>query len=187
MLSEKSGTLKLIATDYNAGEDAISLVPTNVTSAEGLESPALVSLLIPRDTNRTHLFLAVGAEREWTQVPSAAPYLFGGSYRFLLTSSALPPPGRMGMRLPFDTQTEFQPSAVQINRFSDPNGSIGLDTKIMAFLVRGNFPTLTREQALSIAQSLLQSEVKIEMVMAVRMRSVESLTIGSAYLQVWGD
>jgi hypothetical protein len=86
-----------------------------------------------------------------------------------------------------DSQVESQPSSVEIFRIRDPSNSFGLDEKIMAYLVKGNFPALTDEEALQTARSLLRSNIKIEMKMEVRLKSVSEFDVGNATLQVWGD
>jgi hypothetical protein len=187
MAGEKGGSLKLIASDFKSPESDILLVPTDVTAVSLLETPVLVSVLIPSDKQRTHLLMAAGATHAWTQIPSTSPYRMGGSFSFFLTSSALPPPGQMRFRVSLDSQSETQPSAVEISRLRDPTETFGLDEKLMTFLVKGNFPALTEEQALQHARSLLQSDIQIEMKMQVRIRSVEEFDVGNAFLQVWGD
>ena len=76
---------------------------------------------------------------------------------------------------------------MQISRQRDPFLNFVLDDKVTAFLVKGNFPTLTDEQALEIAHSLLQSEITIEMKLQVRVRSVQEFSVGAPSLHVWGD
>lgn len=183
---EKSGSLRLLATDFKIQE--LVFTPTSVTALETINTPVLATVLIPEDKHRTHLVIAAGAAHEWVQIPSTAPYRMTGAFSFFLTSTVLPSPGEMRFRLPLsDGQTDFQPSTVQIDRFRDPSQFFGLDDKTLAFLMKGNFPSLTEEQALMLTRQLMQSEIKIEMKMQVRMRSVEEFDVGNGTLQVWGD
>jgi hypothetical protein len=184
---QKSGPLKLIATDVVFPDEGFTLVPANPTVAETLETGNVVSVVIPEDKKRTHLFVAVSGAHSWHQIPSTAPYRLTGSYRISLTSSALPSPGQFSFGVGLAGQVESQPSAADITRFFDPASSFGLDEKALVPLLRFNFPTLTDGQLLDLARDLLRSEIKMEMKVRVRMRSVDDFTLSNAVLQVWGD
>lgn len=183
---EKSGSIRLITSDFQQHEIAIE--PTDVTVVSLHTTPVLASVSIPQDKHRTHLLISGGAGHEWAQIPSSAPYRMTGALQFFLTSPALPSPGQMRIGLLLaDNQIDGQPSTVDISRPRDPVQTFGLEEKVMAFLVKGNFPTLTDEQALQTARALLQSDVLIEMKLSVRLRSVEAFGVGNAFIQVWGD
>lgn len=185
MEGEKSGPIHLLAS--TSAQDEINLVPSNVNVVSALETPVLVSVDIPKDKHRTHLLLVIDVEHDWTQIPSAAPYRMLGSFSFFLTSTALPSPGRMRIRLPLDSQIDSQQSTVEIFRQRDPAQSLGFDEKTITFIVKGTFPALSDEQALETTRALLQSDLKIEMKLQVRLQSVSDFNVGGASMMVWGD
>ena len=186
--TDKGGSLRLIAKKYvSFAPDGVLLVPTNPLVSQQLETPALVSLTIPEDQKRTHFFISTGAYHIWDQFPSTAPYRFTGSLRYRLTSSALPAPGEMSFGIGLDGQFDLQPSALATGRFRDQSSSVGLDDELIAFLVKGNFPTLTDEQAVQTARAVIKSEIGWTMTVRVTVRSVTEFGILNAYLQVWGD
>jgi hypothetical protein len=186
--ASKGGPLGLIAKKFVSFDPILSLVPTNPLVAETLETAVMLSLSIPAAEKRTHFLLATGALTSWEQISSTAPYRLTGALRYRLTSSALPAPGEMGFGgVVFEGQIDAQPSAADISRIRDQTSSFGLDDEVLAFLVKGNFPTLTDEQALQTARALIKSEIGMTMTVRVRAHSVSEFTIGNAYLQVWGD
>ncbi|MCA1613726.1 MAG: hypothetical protein LC800_06165 [Acidobacteria bacterium] len=186
--ADKGGSLSLIAKKFvSFNPDGLSLVPTNPLVVETLETPVMLSLTIPEDKKRTLFFIATGALHSWQQVSSTAPYRMTGAMRYRLTSSALPAPGEIGFGVGLDGQIDAQPSAVNIFRQRDPTSSFGLDDEVLAWLVKGNFPALTEEQALQTARALIKSEIVMRMTVRVRVRSVSSFDISNAYLQVYGD
>jgi hypothetical protein len=186
--NDKGGSLGLVARKFVSFEPAgLVLAPTDPLVVETLETPALISLTIPENKNRTHFFIATGALHSWEQVSSTAPYRIIASLRFRLTSSALPAPGEMGFSIGLETRIDAQPSASDISRQRDHTSSFGLDDEVLTFLVKGNFPSLTDEQALQTAHSLIKSEIGLTMTVRVRLRSVSEFGIANAFLQVWSD
>ena len=184
----EGGKLRLVAKKFVTFEpDGLSLEPADPLVAETLETPVMLSLTIPGDNSRTHFLLSSGALHTWEQIPSTAPYRMTGALRYLLTSSALPAPGQMGFGVGLDSQSDGQPSAANTFRQRDQTSSFGLDDEVLTFLVKGNFPALTDEQALQTARALIKSEIAMTMTVRVRVRSVSSFNITNAYLQVWGD
>jgi hypothetical protein len=181
------GSIGLIAKKFVSFEPELSLVPTNALVVETLETPVLISLTIPENKKRSHFLIATGALHSWGQISSTAPYRMGGSLRYRLTSSALPAPGEMTFGIGLETQIDAQPSAADTIRQRDQTSSTGLDDEVLAFVVKGNFPALTDEQALQTARALIKSEIGLTMAVRVRVRSVSEFTIANAYLQVWGD
>ena len=186
---DKGGKFGLIAkkfVDYTPA--GISLVPANPLVAETLETPVLLSLTIPEDNKRTHFLIATGSTYSWEQISSTAPYRVGGSLRYRLISSALPTPGEMHFRIGLlEGQADTQPSAMGTSRFRDQTSSFGLDEEVLTFLVKGNFPSLTDEQALQTALALIKSEIGVSMTVQVRIRSVSEFDVAQSFLQVWGD
>lgn len=186
--SDTGGAIGLIAKRFVSFEpEGLSLVPSNTLVAETLETPVMLSLTIPADHKRTHFIIATGVLHSWDQISSTAAYQLTGAMRYRLTSSALPAPGEMGFGIGLDGQIDGQPSAANISRIRDQTSSVGLDEEVLAFLVKGNFPTLTEEQALQTARALIKSEIGATMTVRVRVRSVSEFGIANAFLQVWGD
>jgi hypothetical protein len=186
--ANKGGPLGIIAKKFVPFDPDLSLIPTNPLVAETLETPVMLSLTIPDDKKRTHFLLATGALHSWEQISSTAPYRLTGTLRYRLTSSALPTPGEMGFGIGLlEGQIDTQPSAVDTSRIRDQTASFGLDDEVLAFLVKGNFPTLTDEQALQTARALIKSEIGVTITVRVRVRSVSGFFITNAFLQVWGD
>ena len=184
----KGGPLGLAAQRFVSFDpDGLSLVPTNPLIAETLETPVMISLTIPEDKKRTYFLIATGALHGWEQISSTAPYRMTGSLRYRLVSSALPAPGEMGFGVGLDGQIDAQPSAADTARLRDLTSSFALDDEVLGFLVKGNFPALTDEQALQTARALIKSEIDVAMTVRVRVRSVSGFDITNAFLQVWSD
>lgn len=186
--SKKGGSLGLVAKGFVPFDPVLSLVPTDPVVAETLETAVLLSLSIPADHKRTHFLVGTGVLHSWEQISSSAPYRLTGTLRYRLTSAALPAPGEMGFGVGLlEGQIDTQPSAADIFRTRDQTSSFGLDDEVLAFLVKGSFPTLTAEQALQTARDLIKSEIGLTMTVRVRLRSVSEFAITNAFLQVWGD
>jgi hypothetical protein len=93
----------------------------------------------------------------------------------------------MSFSIGLEGQFDTQPSAMDTSRVRDQTSCVGLDDEIIAFLVKGQFPALTDEQALQTARALIKSEIAWTMTVRVSVRSVSEFGIENAYLQVWGD
>jgi hypothetical protein len=185
---KENGSLQLIANEFVSFEPSgLALIPADPLVAQTLETSVLLSLTIPEDKKRTYFFITTGALHSWDQITSTARYRLISALRYRLTSSALPPPGEMGFGVGIEGQIDGQPSATNTSRIRDHISSFGLDDKIMAFLVKGNFPSLTDEQSLQTARSLIASEISMSMRIRVGMRSVSEFGITNAFLQVLGD
>jgi hypothetical protein len=186
--ANEGGKLRLVAKKFVSFDPTgLSLVPADPLVAETLETPDMISLTIPEDKHRAHFLIFTGAAHSWEQILSTAPYRMTGTMRYRLTSSALPAPGVIGFGIGLDNQIDGQPSALNTFRQRDPTASFGLDDEALVWLLKGNFPSLTDEQALQTARALIKSEIVMTMTVRVRLRSVSSFDISNAYLQVWGD
>jgi hypothetical protein len=184
----KGGALSLIAKKFVSFEpDGLALVPTDPLVAETLETPVLISLTLPEDQKRTHFLISTGVLHSWDQISSTSPYRFTGTMRYRLTSAALPAPGEIDFGIGLEGQIDAQPSAVDTSRIRDHGFTFGLDDEVLAFLVKGHFPTMTDEQALQTARALITSEIGVTMRVRVRVRSVSGFGITNGFLQVWGD
>jgi hypothetical protein len=180
------GALSLVASEGAFLDTPLDLVPADITVAETLETPVAVTAQVPKDSNRTHLFMAVSGAHSWHQVPSSAPYRLTGSYRVYLSSSVLPPPGKFSFGLGLDAQIDDDVSTKGVTYFRDPAGALGLDPKILAPILSFNFG-LSQQDALQMARDLIRSDITITLTVRVRMRSVEVFSLENGFVQIWGD
>jgi hypothetical protein len=186
--SFKSGPIELIAKKFVSFDPAgLVLTPTNPLVSEALETSDLISLTIPEDKKRTHFFISTGVLHSWEQIASTANYRLTSTIRIRLTSSALPAPGEIDFGLGMEGQLDGQPSTANTARIRDHISSFGLDDEILVFLLKNDFPSLTDEQALQTARSLIASGLSITMKVRVGVRSVSEFVVTNAFLQVWGD
>jgi hypothetical protein len=180
------GPLRLVVSEGLFLDTPLDLVPADITVAETLETPVVVTALVPKDSNRTHLFMAVSGVHSWHQIPSSAPYRLTGTYRIYMSSSVLPPPGKFSFGLGLDGQVDEDVSTKGITYTRDPVGAFGLDPKILAPLLSFNF-SLSQQDALQMARELIRSDITITMTVRVRMRSVEVFSLENGSVNVWAD
>lgn len=175
--------MRFIASGWN--NEAVDLFPMDVEIDETMETPALVSLTIPRAPARRHLMLCSNSFHRWLQVPSGVPLKFRGSYRFDMFSDVLPSPGVVSVGLGIDGILEFEPSQVTVERRYDPAGCMTLDVDLLGALLESD--SLPLDEAKELARQLLASNMTIEMILVVKSQSVGFFTVFNALLSVYGD
>ncbi len=174
--------IRLLASDFSLAD--VELDPTDPTTTETLQTPTLASVSLPNNPSRTSLLLCVSGPYLYAQIPSSAPFRFGGSYRVTFKSIVLP--GDFSFGFGFNGQREFAPSTQRITRSFDPAGCAAVDEKLLGPFLANDFG-LSAEQAQMLARDLLASEVTIEESARITIQSVGFFDIGNAALQVFGD
>jgi len=177
-----SHPLRLLASDFSLAD--VELDPTDPTTLETLQTGTLASVSLPANPSRTTLLICASGPHIYGQIPSSAPFRFGGSYRIAFTSSVLPGPFSFGFG--FNTQREFAPSTQKIWRTFDPNGCGAFDETVLGVFLANDFD-LTPEQGQLLARDLLASEITIEESARITVQSVSFFDIGNAALQIFGD
>ena len=177
-----SHPMRLLASDFSTAE--FELDPTDPTTAQTLETPALASVSLQANPSRTNLLLCASGPHFYVQIPSSVPFKFNGSYRITFKSTVLPGDFSFGFGL--DGQQESAPSTQRIRRNFDPAGCAAVDETLLTPFLADDFG-LPADQAQMLARNLLASQVTIEESARITIQSVGFFIIFNPALQVFGD